>query len=159
MQRSSSPWLALAGFLVINVIISGIGGAITSSSVTDWYPTLAKPAFNPPDWLFGPVWTLLYLVMAVAAWRVWRQAGWHAARPALLIYFLQLGVNLAWSALFFGLRRPDLALADCLLLMVLVVVTAFAFRRHDRIAAQLMVPYALWVGFACLLNGSNVALN
>lgn len=159
MQRSSSPWLVLAGFLAVNVIVSGIGGAITSSSVADWYPALAKPPFNPPDWLFGPVWTLLYIVMAVAAWRVWRQAGWRQARAALLIYFLQLGVNLAWSALFFGLRRPDLALADCLLLLVMVVVTAVAFRRHDGIAALLMVPYALWVGFACLLNGSIVALN
>ena len=159
MQRSSSPWLALAGFVVVNVIVSGIGGAITSSSVADWYPTLAKPPFNPPDWLFGPVWTLLYVVMAVAAWRVWRQAGWREARSALLIYFLQLGVNLSWSALFFGLRRPDLALADCLLLLVLVIVTVFAFWRHDGTAALLMVPYALWVGFACLLNASIVALN
>jgi benzodiazapine receptor len=159
MQKSPSPWLVLAVFLVVNVIVSGIGGAITSSSVVDWYPTLAKPAFNPPDWLFGPVWTLLYVVMAVAAWRVWRQAGWRAARGALLLYFVQLGANLAWSALFFGLRRPDLALVDCLLLLGLVLVTALAFRRHDRSAALLMVPYLLWVGFACVLNGSIVALN
>lgn len=159
MQRPISSWLALAAFLAVNLLVSGIGGAITATSVGEWYAALAKPAFNPPGWVFGPVWTLLYAMMAVAAWRVWRSAGWRHARAALLLYFLQLGVNLAWSALFFGLRRPDLALADCLLLLALIVATTLAFRRHDGMAALLMVPYGLWVGFACLLNGNIVVLN
>lgn len=159
MQRPTSYWPVLAGFLVLNLLVSGIGGAITASSVGSWYAGLTKPAFNPPSWVFGPVWTLLYAMMAVAAWRVWRSAGWRGAQTALLLYFLQIGINLAWSALFFGLRRPDLALADCLLLLALIIATGLAFRRHDRVAALLMVPYGLWVGFACLLNSNIVALN
>lgn len=147
------------GFLALSLAISSAGGALTASSITTWYPTLTKPGFNPPNWIFGPVWSLLYLMMAVAAWRVWRQAGFRAGGQSLALYGAQLLVNLGWSALFFGLQRPDLALIDCLLLLVLIVLTAISFWRHDNWAALLMVPYAAWVAFACLLNSAIVALN
>jgi tryptophan-rich sensory protein len=150
---------ALSGFLGLSLIVSAGGGFLTAGSIADWYPTLAKPSFNPPDWIFGPVWSLLYLMMAIAAWRVWRRAGWSQGRNALLLHLLQLSANFLWSALFFGLRRPDLALIDCLLLLALVILTTLAFRRQDRVAALLMMPYAAWVAFACVLNTAIVGLN
>nr|WP_298685916.1 TspO/MBR family protein [uncultured Dongia sp.] len=153
---------ALLGFLALSLAVSALGGALTAQSIATWYPTLAKPSFNPPDWLFAPVWSLLYLMMAVAAWRVWRVwrvAGWRKGGQSLSLYIFQLIVNLAWSALFFGLQRPDLALIDCLLLLVLIAFTALSFWRHDNWAALLMVPYAAWVAFAALLNSAIVVLN
>lgn len=156
--RRSAIW-GLLGFIALNLIVSGLGGLLTASSIEDWYPGLVKPSFNPPNWIFGPVWSLLYLIMAVAAWRVWRAAGWRDARTALTLYFVQLALNLAWSALFFGMRQPAWALADCLLLWLLIVATGLRFRRHDRLAALLFLPYAAWVAFAALLNGAIVALN
>lgn len=147
------------GFLILSVLVSVVGGVMTANSIADWYPNLAKPTFNPPNWLFGPVWAVLYLMMATAAWRVWKHAGWHRAAGAIALYFLQLSVNLLWSGLFFGLRRPDLALADCLVLLTLIGATIWAFRRHDGLAAVLLLPYLAWVGFACLLNAAIVALN
>lgn len=150
---------ALGGFIGINLVVSLCGGLLTATSIEDWYPTLTKPDFNPPGWVFGPMWSTLYLMMAIAAWRVWRRAGWRTGDLSFALYFLQLALNLGWSALFFGLRRPDLALLDCLGLLVLIAVTALTFRRHDYLAALLLAPYAAWVGFACVLNGAIVALN
>jgi tryptophan-rich sensory protein len=146
----------LVGFLILSLLVSSLGGWLTAGSIADWYPTLAKPSFNPPDWVFAPVWSTLFLLMAIAAWRVWRRAGWGAG---LVLYFVQLVGNLAWSALFFGLQRPGLALVDCALLLVLIIATTFQFRRHDGLAALLMLPYIAWVAFACILNGAIVALN
>lgn len=150
---------AFIGFLGLSLVVSTGGGLLTAGSIADWYPTLAKPSFNPPDWIFGPVWSVLYLMMAVAAWRVWRRAGWSEGRNALLLHLLQLTANFLWSALFFGLRRPGLALLDCLLLLALVILAVLAFRRHDRMAGLLMAPYAAWVAFACVLNFAIVDLN
>jgi len=151
--------MGFAFFLGLSLAVLLIGGGITAGSVTDWYPGLTKPAFNPPAWLFGPVWSTLYLMMALAAWRVWRRAGWRRGRTALGLHIAHLLANLAWSALFFGLRRPDLALIDCAVLFFLVAATTMSFRHHDGPAALLMLPYLAWVGFACLLNGAIVALN
>ena len=157
----------LLGFLGLSLAFSALGGALTASSIATWYPTLAKASFNPPNWIFGPVWSLLYVMMAVAAWRVWRQVGWRVWRQvgwraggqSLALYLVQLVVNLAWSALFFGLQRPDLALIDCLLLLVLIIFTALSFWRHDGWAAALLLPYAAWVAFAAMLNSAIVVLN
>lgn len=146
----------LVGFLILSLLVSSLGGWLTAGSIADWYPTLAKPSFNPPDWVFAPVWSTLFLLMAIAAWRVWRRAGWGAG---LVLYFVQLVGNLAWSALFFGLQRPGLALVDCALLLILIIATTLQFRRHDGLAALLMLPYIAWVAFACVLNGAIVALN
>lgn len=118
----------------------------------DWYAGLAKPTWNPPNWIFGPVWTLLYTLMAVAAWRVWRKAGFKNAGPALALHAGQLLLNAAWSWLFFGLHRMDLAFAEILVLWAAILATALAFRRHDRVAAWLMAPYLAWVSFAAVLN-------
>jgi tryptophan-rich sensory protein len=156
--RRSQLW-HLFGFMALSFVVSGLGGLLTTTSIDSWYPTLAKPSFNPPNWIFGPVWSLLYILMAVAAWRVWRVSGWGRGRVSLTLYFGQLALNLLWSALFFGLRQPAWALADCLLLLVLIGVTGRHFWRHDRLAGLLFLPYGAWVAFAALLNGAIVALN
>ncbi len=151
--------LALAGFVVGCLAISAIGGAVTALSVDGWYRALAKPAFNPPDWVFAPVWTALYLMMAVAAWRVWRRSAADGRARALALFGLQLALNLLWSCLFFGLMAVGAALGDIVLLWVVIVATAAAFGRIDRAAGWLMVPYAVWVLFAAALNAAIWWLN
>jgi tryptophan-rich sensory protein len=144
--------LALVLFVGLCLGIGGLGGAVTAESVTTWYTTLAKPSFNPPNWIFGPVWTTLYILMGVAAWRVWRAADRDTARGPLAVFALQLAVNLGWSVTFFGLHNPGLAVIVILALDLLVLTTALMFRRIDRLAALLLVPYLAWISFATLLN-------
>ncbi|WP_341894848.1 TspO/MBR family protein [Ferrovibrio terrae] len=150
---------ALALSLIACFAISGLGGAITAGPVKSWYPTLAKPALTPPDLAFPIVWTLLYALMAIAAWLVWRSAGLRRARGALTMFGIQLLLNLAWSALFFGLQRPDLALAEIAILWAAIATTATLFWRHDRRAALLLAPYLAWVSFAVWLNAAIWWLN
>jgi len=159
MQSRRTQILGLIAFVAICFAVAALGGAATSSSVGDWYQTLERPAWNPPDWVFGPVWTALYLMMAIAAWLVWRRDGFTKARKALSWFALQLGLNLTWSVLFFGLHRPDLALVDIMLLLVAIAVTALSFRKHSTAAAFLLIPYLLWVAFATVLNTSIWLLN
>jgi len=149
----------LLGFLAACLGVAALGGLATASSVDTWYPTLAKPSFNPPQWLFGPVWTTLYIMIAVAGWRVWRAAGFTAARPAFTAYAAQLALNLTWSFIFFGLRAIGPALAELAVLLVSIIITLTLFWRHDRIAGMLFIPYAVWVAFAGVLNAAIVMLN
>lgn len=151
--------LGLVLFIALCLAVSGVGGAVTATSVGTWYQTLERPPFNPPDWVFAPVWTALYILMAVAAWRVWRAARFQTGRPALAVFAAQLGLNLAWSFLFFGLRRIDLALAEIVFLLLAIIATSVLFWRIDRWAGALFVPYALWVGYATVLNASLWLLN
>jgi tryptophan-rich sensory protein len=125
----------------------------------EWYARLAKPSWNPPGWLFGPVWTLLYAMMAVAAWMIWRRGGWRAQRLALGLFLTQLGLNALWTPLFFGQHRPDLALIDIAALWLAIVATLVAFARVHRPAAALLVPYLAWVSFATFLNFTLWRLN
>lgn len=152
-------WLVLAAFLTACFAVAGIGGWLTSLGMPEWYMTLRKPAWNPPSWLFGPVWTTLYVAMAVAAWLVWKQAGFDGATAALSLFFVQLALNLAWSGIFFALRSPGWALVEILVLWVAILVTTVLFFRHSSWAGALMVPYLLWVGFASVLNAAIVRLN
>ena len=163
-ERDARPpaardWGMLAAFVVACLAVSAIGGAVTATSVGDWYAALDKPVFNPPDWVFAPVWTVLYLMMAVAGWRVWRRAGFRGARIALALFAAQLALNLAWSLLFFGLRRIDLALVEIVVLLAVILSTTVVFWRIDRLAGWLFVPYAAWVAYAVVLNGSLWELN
>ena len=148
--------LMLAGFLMVTLGVTAIGGLATSRSVGSWYPMLIKPTWNPPGWVFGPVWTALYAMMAVAARLVWRQAGWCGA---LALFGVQLALNAIWSPLFFGLHRIDLALADIVLLWAGVVATTAAFCNVTPVAGWLFVPYLLWVTFATALNFALWRLN
>ena len=125
----------------------------------EWYAMLRKPSWNPPSWIFGPVWTALYLMMATAAWLVWRRGGWTGQRRALTLYLVQLALNAAWTPLFFGLKMPGLAFAEILLLLAATVATALAFRGVSKGAAALLVPYMAWVSFAAFLNYTLWSLN
>lgn len=151
--------IGLAVIMAVCLAVSGIGGAITATSVDTWYRTLEKAPFNPPDWVFAPVWTTLFVLMAIAAWRVWRRAGFTAGRGALVVFAAQLTMNLAWSYLFFGLRRIELALVEIVVLLLAIVATTILFWRIDRLAGALFVPYVLWVGYATALTASLWMLN
>lgn len=147
----------LLGFLVLCLAVSALGGAVTATSVDSWYQALRKPSFNPPDWLFTPVWLTLFVIMAVAAWRVWRIAGLRSA--AMGAFAVQLFLNLLWSVLFFGLRAPDLALVEIFVLLFAIAWTAVLFTRIDRSAGLLFLPYLAWVAFAAALNLAISYLN
>ena len=149
-------WLALAGFVGLCLAVAGLAGFATAQSVVHWYPTLAKPSWTPPGWLFGPVWTVLYILMGVAAWRVWLKG---QARTALWLFGAQLLLNLAWSFLFFGARSPGLGLVDIVALWLAIAATIFAFAQLSRGAALLLVPYLAWVSFAMALNAKIFLLN
>jgi tryptophan-rich sensory protein len=151
--------LGLCAFVALCLAISAIGGWVTAQSVGTWYQTLHKPVFNPPDWLFAPVWTLLYVMIAVAGWRVWRTHGLAGARAGMTAYAAQLALNLAWSFLFFGGRMIGTALVEIVLLLAINCVNAVLFWRADRMAGWLLVPYAAWVAFACVLNFALWRLN
>ena len=148
----------LVSSLALAFAVAAIGGWVTAGSVSTWYPTLAKPGFNPPDWIFGPVWTALYALMAVAAWRVWRTLGTVRNR-ALVLYGAQLALNLLWSILFFGAHRIGHALIEIAILFAAIIATTIAFWRIDRPAGLCLMPYAAWVGFAALLNAAIWRLN
>lgn len=155
-MKHNYPWLILAGFVAVTFGVAAVGGIVTSDSVRSWYPSLVKPTWNPPAWIFGPVWTTLYLMMAVAAWLVWRQAGWCGA----LVWFAgQLTLNATWSPLFFGWHRVDLALVNIVALWVAIVGTLVAFWKVSPLAGGLLVPYLLWVSFATALNFTLWRLN
>lgn len=156
---ASRRYLALGGFLAATFAAAAIGSAATFPSVSTWYPTLVRPGWTPPNWLFGPVWSALYVAMSIAAWRAWRRAEAPAARRTVVLYAAQLGLNALWSVLFFAWRRPGWALAEIVVLWVLLVVLLVRFARTDRIAAALWAPYVAWVSFAMALNAAIVWLN
>lgn len=158
VRRAGPGLAALAAFVGLCLVVGAVGGAVTATSVGTWYAGLAKPGFNPPNGVFGPVWTALYVMMAVAAWRVWR-AGAPVRGRALGLWGAQLALNLAWSCLFFGLRAPGPALAEIAVLWAAIAATMLAFRRLDRFAAWLMAPYLAWVSFAAVLNYEVWRLN
>lgn len=145
-------WLSFFPFLLACFAAAALGAGATRRSVKNWYPTLHRPAWTPPDWIFAPVWSTLYFMMALSAWLVWRDSTWPAARPALLLFAIQLVLNAIWSVLFFALHRPGPAYAEILLLLAMIVATITAFLPLSFFAAWLLLPYALWVAFAAYLN-------
>ncbi|MFW5951992.1 MAG: TspO/MBR family protein [Gemmatimonadota bacterium] len=149
----------LVGFLVLCFAVAGIGSWFTSMGMPEWYEALNKPSWNPPSWVFGPVWTALYFAMGLAAWLVWREAGFGGATTALTLFFVQLALNLAWSGIFFALQRPGWALVELTALWIAILATTILFFRHSNWAGALMVPYLLWVTFAGTLNAAIVRLN
>lgn len=147
------PWLGLVGWLLLCAAAAFIGG-IASANAPEFYAQLDKASWAPPSGLFGPVWTVLYAMMGVAAWLVWRERGWSGARGALTVFVAQLVVNALWSWLFFGWKEGGLAFADILTLLALIIATIAAFAPIHRLAAWLLVPYLAWVSFATALNFS-----
>ena len=146
------PYLGLLVFLAICFTAAGIGGAVTTPKIATWYATLAKPTWNPPNWIFGPVWSALYFCMAVAAWLVWRQGGFSGARVPLALFGTQLVLNVLWSCIFFGLEMPGLAFVDVLLLWTAIAATMVTFWQRSSVAGILFLPYLAWVSFASVLN-------
>lgn len=141
----------LAGWLVLSFLAAAIGGA-ASVHAGSFYTQLVRPEWAPPPTVFGPVWTILYLLMGIAAWLVWRVGGFAAARTALVLFLVQLVFNALWSWLFFAWQRGAMSLADILLLWALILATTITFWRVRPIAGALLVPYLLWVAFASALN-------
>lgn len=149
--------LALA--VALPLALGAAGGLITRSRVKDWYARLRRPAWAPPAWVFGPVWTLLYVLMGVASWLVWSTAPTTARSTALAWYAAQLALNAAWTPVFFGARAPTAAFGVIVALLVVLSTTVAAFWNVRRLAAHLMLPYLAWTAFAAALNGAVALLN
>ena len=149
MRRLSTKIGGLAFWLLLSFLTATVGALFQPG---EWYQTIVKPGWTPPGWIFGPVWTLLYISMACAAWLVWLDGGWRRNRVALSVYGIQLLLNAAWSWLFFGEHAIGFALVDIIVLWLLIVTTLTLFWRRRILAGVLMVPYALWVAFASALN-------
>lgn len=146
--------------VIVCVTVGYLSGMVTRDSITTWYPTLEKPIFNPPNWIFGPVWTLLYIMMGVAAGLVWTSNSDEKIKQKTLGFFaIQFGLNALWSYLFFGLHNPLLALVEIILLWLMIFETYNLFKRIDKIAGYLFIPYLAWVSFATVLNASIWWLN
>ncbi len=143
---------ALAGFLLATFLVATLSSLVSTPSIPTWYAALAKPGFNPPNQLFGPVWTLLYALMAIAAWLVWKTPDSPGRRSGLLSFALQMLLNFAWSFLFFREHRLALAFAEILLLWLTILVTMVLFFRRSKPAGWMLSPYLAWVAFAALLN-------
>lgn len=150
---SRSSKLGLFGWVLLS-LSAGSVGAVASRTAAVFYAQLDRAAWAPPGWLFGPVWTVLYLMMGCAAWLVWRERGWTGARTALTLFVVQLGFNALWTWLFFTLRNGAFALGEIVVLWVLIAATIMMFARVSRTAAWLLVPYLCWVSFASVLTWS-----
>ena len=152
--------LKITLLVVVCVTIGYLSGMVTRDSINTWYPTLVKPIFNPPNWIFAPVWTLLYIMMGIAAGLVWTSISDEKVRQKALGFFaIQFGLNALWSYLFFGLHNPLLALAEIVLLWLMIFETYNLFKRIDKTAGLLFIPYLAWVSFATILNASIWWLN
>ncbi len=130
-----------------------VGSFFTISSIPTWYVTLNKPSFSPPNWIFGPVWTILYILMGISLYLVWTK------KKIPPVFWIQLILNAAWSVIFFGLKNPTLALIEIAALWIVIVLTIKAFSKINKLAGRLLIPYLLWVSFASILNLMIVLLN
>jgi len=157
---SGSNLLKLVVSLGVVLAAGGIAALATTRATPTWYQTLKKPSFNPPNWLFGPAWTVLYLLMAVAAWFVWKQGiGAAGVKLALAVFLVQLVLNALWSIFFFGLRSPLAGLVDIVALWLAIIATIILFFRVSVPAGVLLLPYIVWVTFAAVLNAAVFHLN
>lgn len=158
MQGMKDIALLLICFLLC-FATAALGGYFNTFGLGQWYDSLQKPSFNPPGWIFGPVWTVLYVMMAISLWRVWRKGGEVNVRKAVVLFLLHLLLNAAWSGIFFALHRPGWAFVEILVLWVFIVTIILVFRPIDTVAAYLLIPYLLWVSFATILNANLWWLN
>lgn len=164
MLKTSSDWLLLFSLILLSQLAGVIGSVFTFSAIPSWYVTLTLPAFAPPSWIFGPVWTTLYTVMGIALFMVMKKRGIEPSRAkartwGIRLFFAQLVVNALWSVLFFGMRNPTAALVDIIVLDALVIAVVVLFARVSRTAMLLMLPYLGWILFATYLNLNIVLLN
>jgi translocator protein len=158
-QRARAKWVGLLIWIAICFVAAGIGTLMTAPALREWYPNLNKPAWTPPNGVFGPVWTLLYASMGFAAWTVWLQRTSRDVAPAISMFAVQLILNVAWSGIFFGLRSPGAGLLAILALWCAIAATIFAFHRIVALAGWTLAPYLAWVSFALALNFEIWRLN
>jgi len=151
-MTTGNQWMGLIIFLAVCFAVAGLGGLATSPEIPNWYRRLAKPSWTPPNWLFGPVWTMLYAAMGVAAWLVWKRAGWQGSDGALTIFAIHLVINLGWSFIFFKYHLIGWAFAEIALLWLSIAVTIVTFAPISAGAALLLIPYLIWVTYASALN-------
>lgn len=159
LPRNAVEWIALAVFVVGSLAAGFLGSVATMSNIPTWYATLVRPPLNPPNWLFAPVWTLLYILMGIAAFLVWQRRDHPAAKTGLALFGVQLGLNVLWSWLFFALHSLGLALVGIAALWLAILGTIERFHRVDPLAAYLLVPYLAWTTFAAYLNAAYWYLN
>lgn len=145
--------------IAIPQAVGAVAGFLTASSVQGWFSTIIKPSFNPPNWVFAPAWTTLYLLMGIAFFLIWKLPASPLRKKAMIIYFIQLTLNFLWSFGFFYLHKPGLALINIAALWVMIIITMIAFGKLSKTAAWLLLPYLLWVSFATALNFSIWQLN
>ena len=158
MTRQNLFKLLLA--IVMCELAGIIGSFFTTPAIPIWYASLVKPSFNPPSWLFAPVWTILFLLMGIAFYLIWRKMSTDkSAKLAMIIFVAHLGINILWSVLFFGMKNPLYALIDIAVLWLMIAYLIYAFMAIDKRAAYLLVPYLLWVSFATVLNFTLWQLN
>jgi translocator protein len=158
-HKGLSDWLALGVSIAVCFAAAGVGSMFTTPEIGGWYARLAKPSWTPPNWVFGPTWSALYLMMAVAAWLVWRESGLRAAALPLAVFAVQLVFNMLWSIIFFGMHRAGPAFVDIVLLWGAILVTIILFWRVRAMAGALLLPYLLWVTYASALNYSIWKMN
>ena len=155
-KSSGKQFGALCVFVVVCFSVAATGGLFPPD---DWYRSLQRPVYAPPNWVFGPVWTMLYLMISVSGWLVWKCADHDSIRPALTAYAVQLLLNGAWTAIFFGWHRPGLALIEICALWFAILMTILLFKPKSTVAAILLLPYLMWVSFAAVLNYGFWSLN
>lgn len=158
-MKQNQLWISFVIFILLCFVVEIVGGLWTKDAVSTWYPTLTKPFWTPPDWIFGPVWSCLYLMIAVSGWLIYRAEYSHQRTVALMLYGGQLALNFIWSFLFFSLRSPTLGLIDILLLGLLILLTIIKAWPVRPLASLLLIPYFFWVVYATSLNAGIWVLN
>lgn len=158
-MKQKHLWISLIAFILLCFSVEIFGSFWTKETVSTWYPRLSKPSWTPPDWIFGPVWSILYLMIAVAGWLIYRAEYSHARTVALIFYGLQLGMNFLWSFLFFSLRSPLLGLIDIVPLCIFIGLTIIKAWPVRPLASVLLIPYFIWVIYATTLNVGIWLLN
>lgn len=151
-MKTSVRWIGLVVFVLACLGAGGVGAMATTPEIDGWYKTIEKPTWNPPAFVFGPVWTTLFIMMGFAAWLVWQKDGFKAAALPLTLFALQLILNVAWSWIFFGMHQLGWAFGEIVVLWVAITATMIAFFYHSKIAGALLIPYLAWVSFASVLN-------
>lgn len=158
MKKRKIHWLTLISFIILANLIGALGALWTSPN-TEWYQTLAKPSFNPPNWIFGPVWTILFSLLGIAFYLVLNAPPSKDKKRGLIVWSIQYILNIFWSYLFFGSNNPFYALIDLVLLLSCIILTTLYFYRVQKYAGYLLIPYLMWVSFALLLNYAIWKLN
>jgi translocator protein len=149
----------LIAAILLPLTLGAFAGVFTSKAVPVWYATLNRPSFNPPNWLFGPVWTTLYLLMGISLFLIWKQSACKERNLAIFVFLLQLALNFCWSFIFFYFNRIGFALAEIIILWISIVIMIILFYKIKPLAAYINIPYLLWVSFASILNASYYLLN